>query len=205
MPSGLGTGFLIQARSFHNVINQLYSRFDFAYTTRTMDKYSQYSNNAPATYPSSLSLLEGHGAAQHAAAQQSKIHPVPAGLSLTEEEMAMWRDVMRAKVFEEWKASHLYIAVRAIKLETIIRRCEQNLQDIIMRGADPAHPDSIASEYMKNLSSMSKTQLGLWRSIGLVTASVYQAKTNSRASQAAAVMEDILDNPTLPAFLARPS
>lgn len=159
---------------------------------------------APAKSQHPQSILDMRDATDRALSQHGKIHPVPPGLSLTPDEQVMWEAIMRCKAHDEWKASYLFVAHRAIKLETILRRCEQTLAEICERS-DPCAADSEANDYMKNLASLQKTQLTMFRSIGLATASVYQAKTDSKTNRAAQAFEEILEDTRLPSFLARPS
>lgn len=117
-----------------------------------------------------------------------KLRDPPEGISLNPAELAVFKQLMRARPYDSWSSPDLLAAAKAARMEVLIRRGYIRLETLIDEGCDPFDSESMACEYLENIGKAQKTQLTILRSIGVTRTaiSVKNARKHIDDNEAAA-------------------
>lgn len=139
-------------------------------------------------------------------ANLDKIHEPPHGCELkNDEERQYWTALMQGKPYKLWNGAALGIAFKALKLEFLIRQGRARLDEIIDQGANPFDSESVAFDWMTNITKAERSQLSMLRALGLTFSSL-QTGRSSKPTEAANEMREAVNSMTrpdgLPGFMA---
>ena len=143
---------------------------------------------------------------QRALDNAGRIPDPPENCSFADEEQRQfWSELTRSRAFDTWHPAAIAIAWKVLQLEFLIRRGHETLKNMIADGADPFHPDSIASEVLDRIAKFERHQLSQIRALGLTFTAV-QSKSAGNSVAAQKRAEEALGiigaKVTLPSMLA---
>ena len=101
-----------------------------------------------------------------------KLSQPPDFVDFNDEEMSIWRGIMRCRPYSSWSDADLLTVVKIVRQEMVIRRGYKKLETWEDDGADRLDSESVASEYAANLEKAIKLQLTALRSIGVTRTSM---------------------------------
>lgn len=116
----------------------------------------------------------------------SRIHQKPPSVrAFSKAEKNLWNYLMKARPYKEWTPTDLLLASRVVLLDTVIKKGEERLFQMISEGADILDPQSYSNEYNFEIIKMQKLQLTYLRALGMTRSSVRNTESgsNSRATR----------------------
>lgn len=111
---------------------------------------------------------------------------------------------MQGKQFKDWNVTALSTAFKVLKLEFLIRAGRARLDEIVDAGANPFDSDSIAHDWLANITKSERVQLTMIRSLGLTYTPIQSDKATASRAQTEIVdaLNSVGTKNGLPGFIA---